>query len=213
MLYHSLWKAFWGVVESRRSMRVGFCSVFVLAFFCGCLTVTEYVCQDGRTVQNPMDCSGNAVKNTSESASLCVGLPEEEVVQCLMEAAADSKDMALCRRLAGGSEVTCEAVVLSDLRVCERMPVGERVIECRQTVAALNRGRGSLNCSGRSGEDLVWCQVYGASSREECLLIDEGRYRDESFFCMARATGDRGRCSGISDDVMRGLCERTVSGD
>jgi hypothetical protein len=146
----------------------------------------------------------------------CLQLPEETGfgrTGCLTELAAMLNDTKPCETLEGNTKILCEASASKDVRACGRIPLPEFRENCNNTVMRLTPVVSQpINCSGRSGDDLTWCVVYGAAAPDDCLQIDETKYHDEAAFCRARIAGNMSGCGGIGDTVMRNLCLRTVSG-
>jgi hypothetical protein len=150
------------------------------------------------------------------SVDYCLHLPEEtgfSRADCLTELAAVLNDTRPCETLDGNMKVTCEASATKDARACERIPLPELREKCDDTVMRLTPAiTRPLNCSGRAGEDLAWCVVYGATAPEDCLRIDETKYPGEAVFCRSRVVKNQSMCGGIADNVMQNMCRKTTVG-
>lgn len=150
------------------------------------------------------------------SVEYCMRLQEEVGfvrTDCLTELAAMLNDTKPCETLDGNTRITCEASASKDVLACGRIPVPELQEKCNNTVMRLTPAAiRSFNCSGRSGDDLTWCVVYGAAAPDDCLQIDETKYPDEAVFCRSRVDRNQSMCGGIGDAVMQNLCRKTVLG-
>jgi hypothetical protein len=128
---------------------------------------------------------------------------------CLTEVAALLNDTGACVTLDGNLRLICEAAARRDPATCDKIPVAELQDRCLQTVTRLSpKAKTPMNCTDKTGDDLIWCVVYGANTPEDCLQIDDRRYPDESALCRARVTSKMQICDEIKDEVMRNLCDR-----
>jgi hypothetical protein len=147
----------------------------------------------------------------------CMSLPDDgsafDRTECIIELSGTAKDTILCQRLEGNAEIACEAYATEDLKKCAEIQVPDIMRRCDERInkAAMKR-KEPQDCSNRSGEQKIWCVIYGAKKPQECLQIDERKYGDESVFCRARASDNATMCSKVGDVTMRNLCLRTVMG-
>lgn len=150
------------------------------------------------------------------SLDYCMRLPEDTGFgrsDCLTELAAVLNDTRPCETLDGNTKAICEASASKDVSACERIPLPELREKCNNTVMRLAPAFTQLlNCSGRAGDDLAWCNVYAAKTPDDCLRVDETKYPGEAVFCRSRVSRNQSMCGGIEDTVLENLCRRTVLG-
>ena len=130
---------------------------------------------------------------------------------CIIEAARQSRNISFCRGLGLSLEVFCEAQVLGDETLCYSISERDLRRNCRDALSK-NKGMNNISCDGRSGQERVWCIVWGAKSLGECAGIDERVFVDEHLMCIALVEENDSLCSQISDGIVSNLCLRSVLG-
>jgi hypothetical protein len=154
---------------------------------------------------------------TTKDVEFCNGLDMTgsgfDRTSCLITLAAAINSTKPCDSLFGTLKITCEAVAEKDTRICSEIPDNQTREKCEyHTLESLGIIHEKTDCTGESGEELVWCLIHNAKTPRECLWIDSEIYSDESTFCMAKSEGEVEACEKIEDAIMRNMCLVEVSG-
>jgi len=153
------------------------------------------------------------------SAEYCRKLSRERrsgglgMASCTMELAALMNETAICASLDGNIKTICEAAATRNHSLCDSMASQTLRDECERKVLVRAKPRVNLtSCLEKDGEQKTWCITYAAGNAGDCLLIDDLQYPDEAAYCRARVSGNSSICSLIPDNVLSGLCAKTVAG-
>lgn len=128
--------------------------------------------------------------------------------KCVWLKSFSENDSRYCESLSNDGRVVCFALSLGNSSLCEAIDSENLSERCVRLVQKASPKRSVVSCVNMSGDNLRWCKLYSG----DCSFFDVRLYPDMASFCKARLLHNVSACTPISDNVMRNLCIRDVSG-
>ena len=215
--------------------------IIAIILFSGCLTETKYVCTDGSTVDDPLNCPTTKTTlakthveincsiytddtratqlcelENQKTTEYCMSLPDTQPAfdqtSCLITLASWTKDKKPCESLTGNYKITCDAIAARDQNMCVKIPIEDLKEKCEAGVRQSDRPQPEkITCENQTGEPLIWCLIYNSQTTNDCLQIDETTHLDESIFCQANTLKAPNMCLKMQDKIMQNLCLKKAS--